>query len=57
MREVGDSVQLGLDGNGDLLLDFFGGTAGPLGDDPDVLVGHIGVRLNRQVVKGNDAPD
>ena len=43
-------------GDGNLLLDLFGGAAGPLRDDLHVVVGDVGVSLNRQVVERDDAP-
>ena len=46
-----------LDRNGDLLLDFFGGAAGPLRDDLDVVVGYVGIRFHRQIVERDHAPD
>ena len=56
MRHVGDARHLDLDGDGDLLLDFFGGAAGPLGDDLDVVVGDVGIGFDGQVVEGDGAP-
>ena len=47
----------GFERDGDLLLDLLGGDAGPLGDDLDVIVGHVGVGLDGKIVEGNDAPD
>ena len=46
-----------LDRNRDLLLHFLGRPARPLRDDGDVVVGDIGVRLDRQVVERDGAPD
>ena len=45
------------DGDGNLLLDLFGGAAGPLGDDLDVVVGDVGVGFYRQRTEREDAPD
>ena len=56
MGQMGDAVQFHLEGNGDLLFDFFGGMAGPLGDDLRVGIGDVGIRFNGQIVKRNDAP-
>src|SRR5580693_2603267 len=56
MREVRQPVHLDFDGNGDLLLDLFGGAAGPLGDDLDVVVGDVGIGLDGKVVEGDGAP-
>ena len=57
MRQVPDAVHLRLDRDGDLLLDLLGCASGPLRDDPDVFVGHIGIGFDRQIVKRDDAPD
>ena len=43
--EMRNAVHLNFDGDGDLLLDFFGGAAGPLGDDLHVVVGDVRDRL------------
>ena len=53
---VGDARHADFEGDGDLLLDVFGGAAGPLGDDVDVVVGDVGIGLDGEVVKGDDAP-
>src|SRR5260370_8022639 len=42
-------------GNGDLLLDLFGGDSRPLRDDIDVIIGHVRIRLNRKAVERYDA--
>ena len=57
MGQVRQSVHLDFDGDRDLLLNFFGGAAGPLGDDLDVIVGDVRIGFDRQVVKGDRAPD
>ena len=57
MREMGDAVQFDFEGDGDLLLDFFGGVSGPLGDDLGVGVGDVGIGLDGQSMEGKDAPD
>src|SRR5271155_575075 len=57
MREVRQAVHLNFDGDGDLLFDFFGGAAGPLGDDLDVIVGDVGIRFYRKGVEGDGAPN
>ena len=56
MGHVRDAGHLDLDGRGDLLLDLFGGAAGPLGDDLNVVVGDVGVGLDGKVMEGDDAP-
>ena len=57
MFHVRDARHLDLDGNGDLLLDLFGGAAGPLRDDLHVVVGDVGIGFNRQVMERDNAPD
>src|SRR5277367_3446059 len=57
MREVRQAVHLNFDWDGDLLFDFFGGAAGPLGDYLDVIVGDVGIRFYRKSVEGNGAPN
>ena len=57
MLQVRQAVHDDLDGNGDLLLDFFGGVAGPLRDDLDVVVGDVGIGFHRQVVERDRAPN
>ena len=47
MGEVRQAVHLSFDGDGDLLLDFFGGATGPLGDDLHVVVGDVGIGFHR----------
>ena len=44
--EMRKSVHLNFDGNGDLLLDFFGGTPGPLADDSYIIVGNIRISFD-----------
>jgi hypothetical protein len=56
-REVSDSIDLNLDGNRYLLLHFLGGVARPLADDRHVVVGDVGIGLNRQAVEGKSAPE
>jgi len=51
MREMRNAVHLNLDGNGDLLLDFFRGSAGPLGDDLRVIVSDVGVGFHGKVME------
>ena len=45
------------DRNRDLLFHLFGGAARPLRDHLDVIVGDVGIRLHRQIVERNRAPD
>ena len=56
MGHVRDAGHLNLDRDGDLLLDLFGGAAGPLGDDLDVVVGDVGIGLDGEIVEGDRAP-
>ena len=51
------TIHLDFDGDGDLLLDFFRGTPGPLRDYLHIVVGNVGVRLHRQIVERDQAPD
>jgi hypothetical protein len=44
-------------GNRHLLLDLLGGDARPLRDDLDVVVGHVGISFDRQLMERNSAPD
>ena len=55
--EMRDAVDGDFDGDSDLLLHLFGGAAGPLRDDLDVVVGDVRIGFHRQVVKGDGAPD
>ncbi len=48
MSEVGDAGHLNFDGHRDLALDLFGGAAGPLGDDLDVVVGDVRIGFDGQ---------
>ena len=57
MVQVRNAVHRDFDGNGDLLLHLFGGAAGPLRDDLNVVVGDIGIGFDREIVKGDRAPD
>ena len=57
VRQMRHTVELDFEWNRDLLLDFFGGVARPLRDDLRVGVGNVGIGFDRQIVKGNDAPD
>src|SRR5580692_3005316 len=50
-------VHLDLDRDGHLLLNFFSCAAGPLGDHLHPGVRDIGIRFDRQLLEGNDAPD
>jgi len=58
MRQVRDTIHNDLERDGDLLLHLFGGPARPLRNDLDVVVGDVGIRLNRQVAERNQGlPD
>ena len=54
--EVGDAVHHVFEGDRDLLLHLLGRPAGPLGDDPGVIVGDVGIGLDREMVEGNMPP-
>ena len=56
MSQVRNPGHLYLYRDRDLALDFFGAAAGPLGDDLDVVIGHIGIRFDRQIAERNDSP-
>ena len=56
MGEVGNAGHLDLDRNGDLALDLLGAAARPLGDDLNVVIGHIGVGFDGQRAKCENAP-
>src|ERR1700752_2242188 len=56
MGHVGNAGHLNLDGCGDLLLDLFGGTTGPLCDDLNVVVGDVGIGLDWKIMEGHDSP-
>src|SRR5579863_1276936 len=52
-----NSVRDNFERYGDLLLDLFCRASRPLRDDLDVVVRHIRIGLDGQIVKGNGAPD
>src|SRR5690348_18055593 len=56
MRQMRRTVHLNFNGNRDLLFDLFRGVAGPLSDDLNVIVRHIRVGFDRQVMKGDRSP-
>ncbi len=51
MFQVRDSVDRDFDRDRYLLFYFFGGASRPLRDNLDVVAGHVGIRLHRQVAK------
>lgn len=51
MLQVGNTVYLSFYGDGDLLLNFFGGATGPLGNDLDIVIGDVGIRFDGKIVK------
>ena len=57
MRQVLEPVQLDFDRDGNLLFYFFGGAAGPLRNDLDVIVSHVRVSFDRKVVEGDCSPN
>ena len=56
MLQVGNARHLNLDRDGDLLLDLFCGAPRPLGNDLHVVVGNVGIGLDRKIVEGDNAP-
>ena len=52
-----DAVHHDFERNRDLLLDLLGRDPGPLRDDLDVVVGHVRIRFDRQIVERDRAPD
>src|SRR5580658_4646302 len=56
MGQVRNARHLDFNGNCDLALDLFRAAAGPLRDDLHVVVGHVGVSLDRQGFESHDAP-
>src|SRR6202790_113612 len=57
MSQVGNTIQLDLKRDGDLLFHLFCGVTGPLGNDLDVGVGDVWIGFNGQIVERNDAPN
>src|ERR1022692_5224206 len=57
MGLVGNAIQNDFERDGDLLFDFFGGVTGPLRDDLRVSVGDVGIGLDGQIAKRDNAPD
>ena len=56
MLQMGYSVYLNFDGNGDLLFHLFRRAPGPLRNDLHVVVGDVWIRFYGKVVKRNRAP-
>jgi len=56
MLHVGDARHLDFDGRRDLLLNLFGGASRPLRDHLDIVVGDVGIGLDRKVVERHSAP-
>ena len=55
--QVWDAVHDNFQRNGDLLFNFFGGAAGPLRDDLDVVVGDVGIGFDGEIMERDGAPD
>ena len=55
MGHARDAVHRDFERNRDLLLDLFGGDSRPLGDDLNVIVGHVGIGFNGKSVKRDDS--
>jgi len=56
MLHVREASHLDFNGNGDLLLDFFGGAARPLRDDLDVVVGDVGIGFDGKLMERDGTP-
>src|SRR6202167_1954831 len=56
MHHMRDAVHHDFQWDRDLLFDLFRRNPRPLCNDLDVVVGHVGIGLNGQLPKGNDAP-
>src|SRR5579863_548915 len=54
---MGNPVHHDLDGDRNLLFHFLGRAARPLRNDGYVIVGDVGIRFHRQVVKGDASPN
>src|ERR1039457_6125879 len=54
--EPGNAVELNFERNGDQTLEFFGGMAGPLGDELDVRRREIGIGVDGEFLKRPCAP-
>src|SRR5262249_23960535 len=57
MQQMRDSVHLNFNRNGNLLLDFLGCAARPLGDDLHPNVGNVRVSFDRQRLECHHAPE
>ena len=57
MLQVRNSIHLNLDRNRDLLFDLFRGTTGPLRNNLHPGIRHVGIGLDRQVVKRDHSPN
>ena len=56
MLQVRQPVHHDFKRDGDLLLHLFGRAPGPLRDDLDVVIGHIGVGFDGQSLERDNAP-
>src|ERR1700733_11296367 len=57
MLHVRDAADRDFNGHRALLLHLFGGAPGPLRNHLDVVVGYVGIRLHRQIMERDGAPD
>ncbi len=57
MNKVGNTVHAIFERNGYLLFNLFGGDAGPLRDDFDVVVGDIGIGFHGELMERNSSPN
>ncbi len=56
MLQIREAVHHDFDGNGDLLFHFLRGPSGPLRDHLHIVIGDVGIRLDRQVLEGDRTP-
>ena len=56
MHDMRDAVHDDFERNRDLLFDLFCRNPWPLRDDLDVVIGHVGIRLNGQSLERNNPP-
>src|SRR3974377_2464355 len=56
MSEIWNPVHYIFNRDRDQLLDFLRGPAGPLGDNPSVIIRHIGICFDGETLKSNESP-
>ena len=57
MNDVGNTIHCEFNGDRDLLFNFLGGVARPLGDDLNPSVGNIRIGFNREISECHGAAD